>query len=172
MRMSGDPAGGHPAAVQEFERGLLERDWLRRRLTFVPRPLRFLAVGGLGLITDLGIFTAIPMHFDRPLAVRIISLACATLVTWRLNRALTFNASGRSQRDEAFRYAGVTAISQGTSFALFTLLVLTVFAWLPQAALLAGAAAGAVVGYAGHSLVAFAPARPSIPSDNHAENRA
>ena len=65
--------------------------------------------------------------------MRLVSLACATLVTWRLNRALTFNASGRRQRDEALRYASVTAVAQGTSFTIFTVLVLTVLAWLPQA---------------------------------------
>jgi putative flippase GtrA len=163
MRSSDDLGGGLPTAVREPE-----RDWLRRRLAFVPRPLRFLAVGSLGLITDLGVFTAIPMHFDRPLAVRVVSLACATVVTWRLNRALTFDASGRSQQEEAMRYASVTALSQGSSFAIFTFLVLTVFAWLPQAALVSGAAAGAVIAYMGHSLVAFAPARPSTKSESHA----
>jgi putative flippase GtrA len=147
--------GGFSAAVQERE-----QDWLRRRLVFVPRPLRFLAVGGFGLITDLGVFTAIPFHAEHPLLVRLVSLACATLVTWRLNRALTFNASGRRQRDEALRYASVTAVAQGTSFAIFTVLVLSVFAWLPQAALVSGAAAGAVIAYTGHSLIAFAPLKP------------
>ena len=41
---------------------------------------------------------------------------------------------------EAIRYASVTAVAQGTSFAIFTVLVLSVFAWLPQAALVSGAA--------------------------------
>jgi hypothetical protein len=35
--------------------------------------------------------------------------------------------------------------------------VLTVFAWLPHAALFIGAIAGALVGYNGHRLFAFAP---------------
>ena len=52
---------GFTAAVQEHE-----QDWLRRRLAFVPRPLRFLGVGSLGLITDLAIFTAIPVHARAP----------------------------------------------------------------------------------------------------------
>ena len=167
MRSSDDPVGVGPAAVQ-----MLEQDWLRRRLAFVPRPFRFLAVGSLGLITDLGVFTAIPMHFEQPLAVRVVSLACATVVTWRLNRALTFNASGRSQRDEAMRYASVTALSQGTSFVIFTLLVLTIFAWLPQAALVSGAAAGAIIAYMGHSRVAFAPLQHSNKSMSHSESHA
>ena len=84
-------------------------------------------------------------------------LAAATLVTWRLNRALTFDRSGRQPGEEAMRYAAVTAASQGTSYAVFATLVLTVFMGLPQAALVAGAAVGAIVGYNGHRLFAFAP---------------
>lgn len=132
----------------------------------LPRPLRFLAVGGIGLLTDLTVFTAIPLHGAHPIATRCVSLAVATLVTWRLNRALTFNPSGRRQHDEAMRYAGVTLMAQSTSFAVFSVLVLTTFARVPQLALLAGAACGAAIAYTGHSLFAFAPRRraPDIES--------
>ena len=89
--------------------------------------------------------------------MRLVSLAGATLVTWRLNRALTFDRSGRKQHDEAMRYAMVTALAQGTSYAVFAALVLSVLGALPQVALVIGAAAGAVVSYNGHRLFAFAP---------------
>src|SRR5882757_3355329 len=112
------------------------RDPLRVFAERLPRPLRFLGVGGLGLATDFCIFTILNGYQPRPLIMRLVSLAVATLVTWRLNRALTFDRSGRNQHDEAMRYAAVTAISQGTSYAVFAALVLTVLGWLPQAALL------------------------------------
>ncbi|MFD2184504.1 GtrA family protein [Rhodoplanes azumiensis] len=130
---------------------------MRQRLARLPRPLRFLGVGGVGLLTDLGVFTAIPQHLDHPLIVRLVSLAIATLVTWRLNRAITFATSGRRQPAEALRYAVVTAVAQGTSYAVFALLVLTVLGALPQAAAVIGAAIAAVVSYNGHRLYAFAP---------------
>jgi putative flippase GtrA len=123
----------------------------------LPRPLRFLAVGGLGLLTDITVFTLILMHWPHPLLARLLSLAVAALVTWRLNRALTFDRSGHRQSHEALRYAAVTASAQGTSYAVFALLTFTVFAWLPQAALLIGAAAGTLISYNGHRLFAFAP---------------
>ena len=123
----------------------------------LPRPLRFLGVWAVGLLTDLTVFTILIGFAPRPLLMRLVSLAIATLVTWRLNRAITFEPSGRHQGEEAARYAAVTAISQGTSYAVFAVLVLTVFAWLPQAAVLIGAAAGALIGYTGHRLFAFAP---------------
>ena len=135
-------------------------DPLRVLAEFLPRPFRFLAVGAIGLTTDICIFTILVGYAPRPLLMRLFSLAAATLVTWRLNRALTFDQSGRHQGEEALRYAGVTAASQGTSYAVFALLVLTVLGWLPQGAIVIGAAIGATVAYNGHRLFAFAPRMP------------
>jgi putative flippase GtrA len=132
----------------------------------VPRPLRFIGVGGVGLATDLCVFTLITAFVPYPLAVRVVSLVVATLVTWRLNRALTFAPSHRAQHEEAVRYAIVTAVAQGTSYAIFATLVLTALGALPQAALICGAAAGAIVSYNGHRLFAFAPREPIVSPEN------
>lgn len=136
-----------------------EADWLQRLTARLPRPLRFLGVGGFGLVTDLSIFTIVAAHGLDPLLARVVSLACATVVTWRLNRAFTFERTGRHQGHEAMRYAIVTATAQGTSYAVFAALVLTVLGGLPQAALLIGAVVGAFVSYNGHRLFAFARTR-------------
>ena len=143
--------------VGTIDRAAAGQDALRRFFARLPRPLRFLGVGAIGLGTDILIFTILIGYAPRPLLMRLFSLAVATLVTWRLNRALTFDRSGRHQGDEGMRYAMVTAVSQGTSYAVFAAFVLTVFDWLPQAAVLVGAVAGAAVGYNGHRLFAFAP---------------
>jgi putative flippase GtrA len=132
-------------------------DKLRLWAEKLPRPLRFLGVGSLGLLTDISLFTLVLMHWPHPLCARVISLVAATLVTWRLNRALTFDRSGHRPSEEALRYAVVTAASQGTSYAVFAILTYTVFAWLPQAALLIGAAVATLISYNGHRLFAFAP---------------
>jgi putative flippase GtrA len=129
----------------------------------LPRLVRFAVVGGVGLLADLAVFTAVAGFGHHPLAARLASLGVATLVTWRLNRMLTFARSNRAQSDEAMRYLAVTAVAQGTSYVVFATLVLTALAALPQAALIGGAAAGALVSYNGHRLFAFAPrARPTI----------
>ena len=130
-------------------------DPLRAIAERLPRPFRFLGVGAIGLTTDFCVFTILMGYAPRPLLMRLVSLALATLVTWRLNRALTFDDSGRRQHDEAMRYAAVTAAAQGTSYAVFASLVLTVLGALPQAALIAGAVAGALISYNGHRLFAF-----------------
>lgn len=151
---SGAAAAVRPRAVSDAG------DPLRRLVERLPRPFRFLGVGALGLITDVGVFTAISTRFDQPLLVRLISLAAATLVTWRLNRALTFDRTGRRQHEEAMRYAVVTAVAQGVSYAVFAALVLSVLHWFPQAALVTGAAVAAAFSYFGHRLFAFAPHSP------------
>jgi putative flippase GtrA len=132
-------------------------DPLRMLAEWLPRPLRFLGVGAVGLTVDVCIFTILTGSQPRPLLMRLVSLGLATLVTWRLNRALTFDPSNRHPGEEAMRYAAVTAVAQGTSYAVFAALVLTAFAWLPLAALFIGAVVGAVVGYNGHRLFAFTP---------------
>jgi putative flippase GtrA len=141
--MAADVAGAH--------------DPIRALVEVLPRPVRFLGVGGLGLITDLAVFTLIVAHAPHPLLARLVSLAVATLVTWRLNRALTFDDSGRRPADEAIRYATVAAAAQATSYLVFAVLVVTVLGAIPQLAVLIGAATGALVSYSGQTLFAFRP---------------
>jgi putative flippase GtrA len=129
-------------------------------IRWVPRPLRFLAVGAAGLLTDMGAFSLAALLWPHPLPVRLLSLALATLVTWRLNRAFTFERSFRPPAEEALRYAVVTAAAQGASYAIFAVLILTTHLQA-QVALLIGAAVGAVVSYNGHRLFAFAPVAPA-----------
>jgi hypothetical protein len=52
-------------------------------------------------------------------AARLVSLAIATVVTWRLNRRFTFNPSGRGNHAEALRYAVVALCAQGFNLAVF-----------------------------------------------------
>src|SRR5438270_1866009 len=93
-----------------------ERSALRLALRKLPRPLRFLGVGGIGLLTDLTVFTLALGIDHHPLVARVVSIAVATLVTWRLNRTVTFDPTGRQQSHEALRYALVTAVAQGTNY--------------------------------------------------------
>jgi putative flippase GtrA len=125
------------------------------------RPLRFLGVGALGLITDLAVFTVASDHGLHPLAARLVSLAVATLVTWRLNRALTFDRSGRHAADEAMRYTAVAASAQAVSYGVFAGLIVTVLASLPQLAVVTGLAAGAIVSYTDQAPFAFRPRKPT-----------
>jgi putative flippase GtrA len=133
-----------------------ERGPIRLALRKLPRPLRFIGVGGIGLVTDVTVFTIAFSIDHHPLVARLVSIAVATLVTWRLNRTVTFDPTGRQQGHEALRYALVTAVAQGTNYVVFASLVTGVFTAVPQIAVLAGAIAGAGLSYAGHRLFSFA----------------
>ena len=143
----------------------------RRLVEVLPRPVRFIIVGCTGLVVDLALFTTIVAFAHHPLIVRLFTLAISTTVTWRLNRAFTFTRSNRPQHDEAIRYATVTVLAQGTSYAVFATLVLTVSARLPQAALMAGALVAAFVSYNGHRVLSFAPHRPPADTDSQGNHR-
>jgi putative flippase GtrA len=146
-------------AEDDFGTPLQQRGlgWLFRQSARLPRALRFMGVGGFCLLVDLAAFTILIRRGMDPLLARFIVLCAATVLAWRLNRLFTFERTGRHQGHEAMRYAIVTATAQGTSYAVFALLVLTMLDGLPQAALIAGAAVGAIVSYNGHRLFAFAP---------------
>ena len=141
-----------------------ERNSVRALVAKLPRPLRFIAVGGLGLLTDLVLFTIAFLHGVPALVAGLLALVAATILTWRLNRAFTFDCSGRHQGEEALRYAIVTAAAQSTSYAIFAVLLLSVLAWFPQAAIVAGAAVGALISYNDHRLFAFAPRKSCAPT--------
>jgi putative flippase GtrA len=125
------------------------------------RGCRFLAVGVGGLAVDSAVFMALHTQSAPRPAARAISLAAATLVTWLLNRAFTFQASERSRRSELGRYGLVALGAQGFNYALF----LSLGAMLPQVhplpLILVSAAAAAVFSYAGQRFFTFgvAPAQ-------------
>jgi putative flippase GtrA len=167
MRMSdmqfGEPADAIPAPSAS------DPDPIRRFVEVVPRPLRFLSVGAVGLITDLAVFTAVLAHGVHPLLARLVSLAIATVVTWRLNRALTFDRSGHRPSHEAMRYAAVTGCAQGISYVTFAVLVVTVFAAAPQLAVIVGAAVAAFISYKGQALFTFRARTPLSAAQPHAK---
>jgi putative flippase GtrA len=133
----------------------------------VPRLLRFLGVGAIGLITDLAVFTVVLEHGLHPLLARLVSLAIATVVTWRLNRALTFDRSGHRPSREVMRYAVVAGCAQAVSYVTFAVLVVTVFAAMPQLAVIVGAAIGALFSYNGQALFTFRAHTPPSAAQSH-----
>jgi putative flippase GtrA len=152
-------SGAHSRLLRD---GVGQGEAFRRLLRRAPRPFRFLLVGGIGLGANVALFTMLAWEGLPQLLAELVALVSATALTWRLNRAFTFERTGRAQRDEAVRYAGVTMAAQTTSYAIFAILASTALMAVPQVAILAGAAAGAFVSYNGHRLFAFAPLKTSV----------
>jgi hypothetical protein len=66
--VSGAAVGGKPV------RRAADDHPIRRLVEGLPRPLRYLGAGGLGLLTDLAVFTLVPAHYPHALPARLVSL--------------------------------------------------------------------------------------------------
>lgn len=136
---------------------------------------RFLLVGFLGLASDAAVYTACAHAGLTDAFARAISLAFATGVTWRLNRAFTFGASSRSAFAESMRYTLVALCAQGGNYLLF----LSLRAATPQVpallCIVASAACAAGFSFLGQRFYTFGRASPrsaarepaalAVPSD-------
>ena len=144
---------GFPAHLPEALRRLLGA-----------RLVRFLGVGCGGLAADAACYTALAAGGAPDALARALSLAVATLVTWRLNRRFTFPESGRHPGHEALRYAGVALCAQGFNYGLFLGLRAAMPQAWPLACLLVSAVSAAAFSFVGQSLVTFAsPLRGARP---------
>lgn len=122
------------------------------------RAARYLAVGLGGLAVDSAVFLALSHEgAGKPMA-RAASLICATLVTWSLNRAVTFEASGRARGQELARYGLVALGAQGFNYGLFLTLCGLAPGIPPLAFIVVCAPCAAALSYAGQRLFTFAAA--------------
>ena len=125
----------------------------------LPAPARFLAVGLLGLAVDTALLQAGMSAGMDPRYARLGSLAVATLVTWSLNRRITFAPTGRGRRAELARYLSVTLCAQGFSYAVFVALLAVAPILDPKVSACIGAILAAGLSYAGQRLFTFAAVR-------------
>ena len=131
---------------------------LERSLPFPPivwRIARFLTVGLVGLGVDSGLFWSLYQTGVSLEMARALSLACATLVTWGLNRLFTFAPSGRSPLQELSRYVAVALVAQGFNYGLFLVLVRLDAGAHPLLCLVVSAIATAALSFTGQSFIAF-----------------
>lgn len=86
--------------------------------------LRFVGVGVVGFVVDGG-GTWLLAHLGLPpIEARIAPLLTAIIVTWLLNRSVTFNVDKPKSRAELLRYATVALSSAFFNFLLYSALVL------------------------------------------------
>lgn len=123
---------------------------------------RFLAVGFGGLATDAAMFALASRIGLDDAAARALSIAVATLVTWRLNRRYSFRPSGRAARDEATRYAGIAVCAQGFNFGLFLALRAAAPHLWPLLILLVSSGCAAGFSFLGQFIVTFGSHRPAV----------
>ncbi|MFI2754615.1 GtrA family protein [Cellulomonas sp. P22] len=91
-----------------------------RRLGFTRARLleisRFLSVGAVSFVVDLGLFNLLrfgpgDLLRDKPITAKVISVAAATLVSWLGNRYWTFSAHKTTRRGrELLLYAVINVV--------------------------------------------------------------
>ena len=144
--------------------------WVREAEDLIPLPpsvfriVRFLSVGVVGLTVDSGLFWSLFQAGQGASVARAISLLVATVVTWWLNRLVTFSPSGRSAGAEMIRYAAVALAAQGFNYVLFLSLLRIAPGVHPLIWLFTSAVLTAALSFTGQSLFAFARVRPSNAS--------
>jgi putative flippase GtrA len=117
--------------------------------------VRFFTVGAAGLCLDASLFSLLAYEGLAEPVARAFSLGAATLLTWRLNRRITFGNSARREAFEGGCYTGVALGAQGLNYAVF-LTLRAAFPALPAlGALLGGAMVAAIFSYTGQRFLTF-----------------
>jgi putative flippase GtrA len=118
--------------------------------------IRFGIAGGLGFAVDAGLLTLL-LHTTPlgPFLARVIAIAVAMAATWVFNRTFTFDRSTHSLAVEGFRYGSVGLTSALVNYALYSMLLLTLPALQPLAALVFATAASMFFSFFGYSRFVF-----------------
>ena len=118
-------------------------------------------VGGIGFVVDAGLLALLTTGAGLdPFSARLIAISLAALTTWRLNRAVTFGASGRSQVHEGMRYGVVAASVAGLNYAIYSAAILLA-GLAPLIALVIASGLATVISYLAYSRLVFARAKPT-----------
>lgn len=127
------------------------------------RFLRFILVGLAGFTLDNVVLAA--LHYGlgvSPFAARIVSLSLSVLLTWRLNRTVTFASTGGDQATEGLRYLMVVSVAIAINYVVYALALMFDPHLPPIVGVMAGAAAAMGFSYAGYSLFVFTSSRPAV----------
>ena len=116
---------------------------------------RFLLVGGAGFLAAAGVLALLLAAGLGPFVARLLSIAAAMLLTWRLNRGFTFAPAGRPQWVEGTRYALVVGVASALNWLVYSALLVAFPELPPHAALAAGSAVAIGLSYTGFSCFAF-----------------
>ncbi|MDO5728686.1 MAG: GtrA family protein [Actinomycetaceae bacterium] len=146
------------------ERLPITRRWEARRQRRLIEGLRFLLVGGMNYVVDVGVFNALraTVMATQPVSAKVISATVATLFSWVVNRSWTF--STRARRRMLHEFIGFMVINA------LGLVPPVVCLWFSHYVLgfesqladnisanIIGVALGTLVRYLGYSLVVFNP---------------
>lgn len=120
------------------------------------RFMRFALIGAIGFVADAAmLFLLLETTTLGAISARVGSIAFALLVTWQLNRWLTFGPSSRPLAVEGARYGGIGMATSLVNFVVYSAVLwaapgLTIFL-----ALVIGSLAALVFSFFGYSRLVF-----------------
>ena len=107
------------------------------------RFVSFCFAGSLGFTVDAGLCKLFVTLFQvSPFHARIVSIIIAMLVTWLINRTLTFGRSSSPPPIEWLKYVGVTSFGATVNYLVFALCI----ALVPKLGIFPAVAAGSLAG--------------------------
>ena len=103
----------------------------------------FLLAGGLAFFTDVGIFQLLHAGlFVAPLIARALSISVAMVVSWAINRTVTFPMPGPPRLAEFLHFAALAWVAAAFNYGVFALVLWQAPAiWPPLAIFIASLAA-------------------------------
>ena len=120
------------------------------------RVLRFAAVGGIGFLADAAMLAALLAATPAgPFLARLLSIGLALIVTWQLNRQLTFGPSSRGLLAEGTRYGSIGVFSSIANYLAYSALLLAIPGLPPLAALVFASLAVMALSYVCYSRLVF-----------------
>ncbi|MHA7859692.1 MAG: GtrA family protein [Henriciella sp.] len=116
---------------------------------------RFAVVGGLGFIVDSCFTLALIHRGIDPYTARIFAIALAMMVTWRLNRALTFDTRGSDQAAEGIRYFTVAIIAAVLNYMIYAGLLFSIPMMPPLLAIIIAIGSVTLLSFVGYRHLVF-----------------
>ena len=123
-------------------------------------PLRhyggFIVAGGTAFVTDVTVFHALhDLTATGLLLSRFLSISVAMVVSFLINRAVTFKVPGPPRLAEFLRFAAVGWISSGINFVVFAVILFARPQTFPTIAIVIATAIAMITSYLGMRLAVF-----------------
>jgi len=118
---------------------------------------RFLAVGGIGFVTDAAVFFGFVYGFGGTIvAARVLASLIAMSVTWALNRSVTFSDGRMQNRSAEYgKYLVASFVGMGANLVVLAEASKVDAGFYHLPAYLLGALAGLLVNYALYDRLVF-----------------
>lgn len=131
-----------------------------RALLANPHHLRhyggFVLAAVLAFITDAGILETLTRFAGlSPFLARPLGIACAIVVSWLVNRSITFAMTSPPTVREFTRFAAVSWTAQAVNYTVFSLILLAAPQVYPFTALVLACFVSMFVSYAGYRFGVF-----------------